>query len=131
MDFFHLVSSYLHLPFLFLAWKLQCWCFWNQTLYDNGGRRFWVHNTGPLGCLPQKLALPRKDDSVLDKHGCLIHYNNAAKEFNARLSILCDELSSKLKNATIVYTDIYALKYDLIANYTKYGKLKNATTFSR
>ncbi|KAG6466592.1 hypothetical protein ZIOFF_075601 [Zingiber officinale] len=84
-------------------------------------RHFWVHSTGPLGCLPQKLALPRKVNSNLDRHGCLITYNDAAKEFNARLSVLCDELNAKLLNATIVYTDIYSIKYDLIANYTKYG----------
>lgn len=93
-----------------------------QTLYENGGRHFWVHSTGPLGCLPQKLALPRKVNSNLDRHGCLITYNDAAKEFNARLSVLCDELNAKLLNATIVYTDIYSIKYDLIANYTKYGE---------
>ncbi|CAL9153719.1 GDSL esterase/lipase LIP-4-like [Musa acuminata AAA Group] len=92
-----------------------------KNLYDNGGKNFWVHNTGPLGCLPQKLALPRKNDSRLDPYGCLIPFNNAAKEFNAQLSALCDELNSKLKNATIVYTDIYSIKYDLIANFTKYG----------
>ncbi|XP_072954853.1 GDSL esterase/lipase LIP-4-like [Typha angustifolia] len=92
-----------------------------QTLYDNGGRNFWIHNTGPLGCLPQNLALPRSNDSDLDANGCLMTYNNAAKKFNAELSNLCNELSSELKNATVVYTDIYAIKYDLIANPNKYG----------
>ncbi|CAL9048913.1 unnamed protein product [Musa banksii] len=92
-----------------------------QNLYDNGGKKFWVHNTGPLGCLPQKLALPRKHNSSLDPYGCLIPFNNAAKEFNAQLSALCDNLNSELKNATIVYTDIYSIKYDLIANHTAYG----------
>ncbi|KAJ0980560.1 hypothetical protein J5N97_008815 [Dioscorea zingiberensis] len=92
-----------------------------KTLYDNGGKNFWVHNTGPLGCLPQKLALPRKDDSDIDQYGCLKTLNNAAREFNTRLSSLCDELSSNLKDATIVYTDVFAIKYDLVANYTKYG----------
>ncbi|THU68606.1 hypothetical protein C4D60_Mb08t05650 [Musa balbisiana] len=61
------------------------------------------------------------DSLCLDPYGCLIPFNNAAKEFNAQLSALCDELNSKLKNATIVYTDIYSIKYDLIANFTKYG----------
>ncbi|XP_078171836.1 GDSL esterase/lipase LIP-4-like [Carex rostrata] len=92
-----------------------------KTLYDNGARKFWVHNTGPLGCLPQKLALPRKDDTDLDAYGCLSSYNKGAGEFNRQLSTLVDALNSELKDATIVYTDIFSIKYDIIANYTKYG----------
>ena len=49
-------------------------------------------------------------------------FNNVAKKFNVGLSALCDEMSSELKDATIVYTDVYTIKYDLIANYTKYGE---------
>ncbi|KAG6523687.1 hypothetical protein ZIOFF_013563 [Zingiber officinale] len=70
------------------------------NIYEIGGRNFRIHNTGPLGCLPQKLAQPRKDDSSLDENGCLIPYNNASKEFNAQL-----------------------VKYDFIANYREYGEL--------
>jgi GDSL-like Lipase/Acylhydrolase len=92
-----------------------------QTLYDNGARKFWVHNTGPLGCLPQKLALPRKDNTDLDVYGCLSTFNNGAREFNRQLSTLVDALSTELNDATIVYTDIFSIKYDIIANYTKYG----------
>ncbi|URD79169.1 hypothetical protein MUK42_18693 [Musa troglodytarum] len=69
----------------------------------------------------QKLALLKKDDSELDPLGCLADLNSAAKAFNAGLSELCDLLRSEFKNATIVYTDVYAIKQDLIANHTKYG----------
>ncbi|XP_038979973.1 GDSL esterase/lipase LIP-4-like [Phoenix dactylifera] len=92
-----------------------------KTLYSSGGKSFWIHNTGPLGCLPQKLSLPRKDSSSLDRYGCLVPFNNAAKEFNAQLNILCDELRSELNDATIVYTDIFTIKYDIIANHATYG----------
>ncbi|XP_074592488.1 GDSL esterase/lipase LIP-4-like [Curcuma longa] len=92
-----------------------------QNIYESGGRNFRIHNTGPLGCLPEKLARLRKDDSSLDENGCIIPYNNASKEFNVQLSTLCDDLSLELKNATIVYVDVYAVKYDLIANYREYG----------
>lgn len=91
-----------------------------QTLYDEGGRNFWVHNTGPLGCLPQKLSLVQKKD--LDSYGCISSYNSAARLFNEGLRLLCQEMRSELKDANIVYVDIYAIKYDLIANSTKYGK---------
>lgn len=93
-------------------------------MHENGGRKFWIYNTGPLGCLPQKLALLRKDDSELDSLGCLADLNDAAKAFNAGLSELCDRLRSDFKNATIVYADVYAIKQDLIANHTKYGEFR-------
>ncbi|XP_010415016.1 PREDICTED: GDSL esterase/lipase LIP-4-like isoform X1 [Camelina sativa] len=90
-----------------------------KRLYDEGGRRFWIHNTGPLGCLPQKLSMVTSKD--LDQHGCLASYNSAAKLFNQRLDHMCEELRSQLKDATIIYVDIYTIKYSLIANSNEYG----------
>ncbi|WOH14242.1 hypothetical protein DCAR_0933759 [Daucus carota subsp. sativus] len=92
-----------------------------KTLYDQGGRNFWVHNTGPLGCLPQKLSMVEKTSGDLDQHGCISRYNNAANLFNEGLHNLSQGLRSELKDATVVYVDIYAIKYDLIANSSKYG----------
>lgn len=92
-----------------------------MTLYYNGAKNFWVHGTGPLGCLPQKLAEPRTDDSDLDYNGCLKTLNSASYEFNNQLCSICDKLRTQLKGATIVYTDLLAIKYDLIANHTGYG----------
>ncbi|XP_031280634.1 GDSL esterase/lipase At1g09390-like isoform X2 [Pistacia vera] len=93
-----------------------------SSIYQQGGKNFWVHNTGPLGCLPQKLATTAKKASDhLDEYGCIQSLNNAANAFNIQLSALCEKLRSEMKNATIVYVDIYAIKLDLIANFTKYG----------
>ncbi|MBA0634382.1 hypothetical protein Godav_029430 [Gossypium davidsonii] len=92
---------------------------WN--IYEKGGKKFWVHNTGPLGCLPQKLALLARNATELDEHGCLQPLNNAAKTFNAQLRVLCEQLRRELINVTIVYVDIYSIKYDLIANASNYG----------
>lgn len=92
-----------------------------QNIYQHGGRNFWIHNTGPLGCLPQKLATFDKKSSEFDQYGCLKTLNDAAKQFNDQLRVLCEELRSELKNSTIVYVDMYSIKYDLIANATTYG----------
>nr|GMD47010.1 GDSL esterase/lipase At1g09390 [Ipomoea batatas] len=93
-----------------------------ETIYSEGGRKFWVHNTGPLGCLPQKLSLiERGTGNNIDQHGCISSYNSAARLFNEGLNQLCEKLRSEMKDATIVYVDIYAIKYDLIANSNKYG----------
>lgn len=91
------------------------------TLYYNGAKNFWVHGTGPLGCLPQKLAEPRTNDSDLDYNGCLKTLNGASYEFNNQLCSIRDQLSSQLKGATIVYIDVLSIKYELIANHTIYG----------
>ncbi|XP_026446324.1 GDSL esterase/lipase At1g09390-like isoform X1 [Papaver somniferum] len=91
------------------------------SIYQNGGKNFWIHNTGPLGCLPQRLSSTNHSSADLDQHGCLRTLNDAAKAFNEKLHALCEELRSAMKNATIVYTDIFAIKYDLIANSAKYG----------
>lgn len=94
-----------------------------QTLFYNGAKNFWVHGTGPLGCLPQKLAEARNDDDGdLDDSGCLRTLNNASYEFNDQLCSVCHKLTSQLKGATIVYTDILPIKYDLIANHSGYGE---------
>lgn len=92
-----------------------------KSIHDNGGRKFWVHNTGPLGCLPQKLWLVKPSSKELDPHGCISSYNSAANLFNEGLRHLCAQLRSEMKDATIIYVDIYAIKYDLIANASKYG----------
>ncbi|GFQ07629.1 GDSL esterase/lipase lip-4 [Phtheirospermum japonicum] len=92
------------------------------AIYQLGGRNFWVHNTGPLGCLPLELATRDKlNNSDFDQYGCIKSFNDGAKAFNAKLNALCEELRSQMENSTIVYVDMYSIKYDLIANSTSYG----------
>ncbi|KAK2977196.1 LOW QUALITY PROTEIN: hypothetical protein RJ640_008821 [Escallonia rubra] len=91
------------------------------VLYNQGGRKFWVHNTGPFGCSPQKLSLVQNHSQNLDTYGCISSYNAAAKVFNEGLLHICQEMRSEMKDATIVYVDIYSIKYDLIANSSRYG----------
>lgn len=92
-----------------------------KSLYNEGGRKFWLHNTGPFGCLPKFIALSDKKD--LDSFGCISNFNSAARLFNEALYHSSQKLRTELKDAAIVYVDIYAIKNDLIANGTKYGFL--------
>ncbi|ERN03271.1 GDSL esterase/lipase At1g09390 [Amborella trichopoda] len=92
-----------------------------ELIHQQGGRKFWVHNTGPLGCLPQKVAMFGGKNVALDAAGCLSYFNEAAKVLNLGLRRVCAELRAELHDATIIYVDIYAIKYDLIVNYSKYG----------
>ncbi|XP_057800187.1 GDSL esterase/lipase LIP-4-like [Salvia miltiorrhiza] len=91
-----------------------------QKLYQLGGRNFWVHNTGPLGCLPSNVARIYAS-TVVDEYGCVSDRNKAAAALNSQLERLCRELQSEMSDATIVYVDIYSIKLDLIVNATSYG----------
>ncbi|XP_047060574.1 GDSL esterase/lipase At1g09390-like [Lolium rigidum] len=119
------LSAYLHLPYDEVVAKIPLVVahikFGIETLYAHGARKFWIHGTGALGCLPQKLSIPRDDDSDLDGNGCLKKYNNVAKLFNERLAEACNQFRQRMADATIVFTDMFVIKYDLVANHTKYG----------
>ncbi|KAH9688708.1 kinesin-like protein KIN-1 [Citrus sinensis] len=60
-----------------------------RRLYDEGARNFWIHNTGPLGCLAQNVAKFGTEPSMLDELGCVSGHNQAAKLFNLQLHALC------------------------------------------
>lgn len=96
-----------------------------QMLYDNGARKFWIHGTGALGCLP---ALVVQEKGEHDAHGCLANYNRGARAFNKKLSDLCDDMRLRLKDATVVYTDMFAIKYGFVANHTSYGMNKQSNS---
>ncbi|KAK3005946.1 hypothetical protein RJ639_016732 [Escallonia herrerae] len=84
----------------------------DQNLYEQGARNFWIHNTGPLGCLPA--AIKQFGTDPLDEVGCVIKQNHAAKYFNLQLQDL-------YQDAKITYVDIFAIKYNLMVDYTTLG----------
>ncbi|KAI4350004.1 hypothetical protein L6164_010537 [Bauhinia variegata] len=92
-----------------------------KKLYDEGARYFWIHNTGPLGCLAQNVAKFGTDPSKLDELGCVSSHNEAAKTFNLQLHALRSKLQGQYPDANVTYVDIYTIKSNLIANYSKYG----------
>ncbi|XP_071711490.1 GDSL esterase/lipase At1g54790 [Rutidosis leptorrhynchoides] len=92
-----------------------------KKLYDQGARNFWIHNTGPLGCLAQNIAKFGTDPTKLDALGCVSMHNQAANIFNIQLHALATKLQAQYSDANITYVDIFTIKYNLIANYSKYG----------
>ncbi|CAN1271462.1 GDSL esterase/lipase At1g54790 [Linum perenne] len=91
-----------------------------EKLYNIGARNFWIHNTGPLGCLATVIAKTKSSDD-LDQFGCLASRNRAAAAFNTHLNHLCTNLKSQFPDINLTYVDIYSVKLDLIANYSRYG----------
>lgn len=93
-----------------------------QNLYQRGARTFWIHNTGPIGCLP--VATVKVQDPVpgyLDEHGCVKSQNEIAVEFNKQLKNEIFKLRSELSGAAIIYVDMYRAKYELITNAKNQG----------
>lgn len=90
-----------------------------KDIYNLGGRSFWIHNTGPIGCLPYILVnfpLAEKDEN-----GCAKQYNEVAQYFNLKLKEAVVKLRDDLPLAAITYVDIYSVKYSLYNNPKKYG----------
>lgn len=84
---------------------------------------FWVHNTGPAGCLPFTVFYDDSKPRKLDKYGCIKGENEVAKEFNKQLKSMVSKLRKKLVHSAFTYVDVYSAKYSLISNAKKSGKL--------
>ncbi|CAL5084949.1 unnamed protein product [Urochloa decumbens] len=92
-----------------------------QDVYSLGGRYFWIHNTGPLGCLPYAL-LHRPDLATpTDGAGCSVTYNKVAQLFNVRLKETVASLRKTHPDAAFTYVDVYTAKYKLISEAKKHG----------
>ncbi|XP_057738842.1 GDSL esterase/lipase At5g14450-like [Arachis stenosperma] len=88
-----------------------------KNIYERGGRSFWIHNTGPIGCLPVNLFYKHNvPPGYFDKYQCVNDQNLMAQEFNKQLKDRVIKLRIELPEAAITYVDVYAAKYGLISN---------------
>lgn len=94
----------------------------DQGIYDQGGRSYWIHNTGPFGCLPYVMDRQLITAGQVDKYGCVGPFNELAQYFNERLKETVDQLREELPEAAITYVDVYSVKYELITQATRHGK---------
>ncbi|KAL3525798.1 hypothetical protein ACH5RR_014170 [Cinchona calisaya] len=93
-----------------------------RDLYSKGARTFWIHNTGPIGCLPvATIKVQNPKPGYLDEHGCIRGQNHRAREFNKKLKHSVHHLRAELSEAAITYVDMYRGKYDLIRNAKEQG----------
>lgn len=94
-----------------------------QKLYQLGARAFWIHNTGPIGCLPYSVTYYRPKPENMDESGCVLSHNKIAQEFNRQLREKVSRHKVQLPDAILIYTDIFSAKYNLISEAKKHGKL--------
>ncbi|XVF60301.1 hypothetical protein PTKIN_Ptkin08bG0034300 [Pterospermum kingtungense] len=92
-----------------------------HILYKEGARYFWVHSTGPIGCLPYNVLYYKSNPGSLDKNGCVRPQNEAAMEFNRQLKDKISQLRTQLPFAKFTYVDVYSAKYALISNAKNLG----------
>ncbi|XP_010044557.3 GDSL esterase/lipase At3g26430 isoform X2 [Eucalyptus grandis] len=91
-----------------------------KKVYAEGGRSFWIHNTGPLGCLIYIMNRYHLE-APEDEHGCLRPFNELAQYFNAKLKEAVDTLRTELPLAAVTYVDVYSVKYNLITQAHQHG----------
>ncbi|KAH9757008.1 GDSL esterase/lipase [Citrus sinensis] len=89
-----------------------------KSIYNLGARSFWIHNTGPIGCLPYILA---NFPSAKDSAGCAKPYNEVAKNFNLKLKEAVVQLRKDFPSAAFTYVDVYSVKYSLFRTPKRYG----------
>ncbi|TKY50422.1 GDSL esterase/lipase [Spatholobus suberectus] len=66
-----------------------------QLLYNEGSRVFWIHNTGPTGCLPFSYIYNVHNEDNLDADGCVKPQNEL--EFNRQLKDFCQSVGVLLR----------------------------------
>ncbi|KAG0612503.1 hypothetical protein M758_6G033200 [Ceratodon purpureus] len=85
-------------------------------LYNLGARKIVVASLGPIGCIPFQLTFRFSRDGQ-----CSEKVNAQAREFNAGLLGLVNELNANLPGAKIVYADAYKGVSEMIANPSAFG----------
>ncbi|KAK8582893.1 hypothetical protein V6N13_069661 [Hibiscus sabdariffa] len=92
-----------------------------KDISDIGGRYFWIHNTGPVGCLPYVMERIPVLAGQIDRYGCASPFNEVAQFFNQGLRNTVEQLRKDLPHAAITYVDVYSVKYSLISQGRKHG----------
>lgn len=99
----------------------MCFVSWWQNIYNQGGRYFWIHNVGPIGCLAYVIEWFPIKASDFDSHECASPLNNLAQQFNHALKQAVIELRAFLSEAAITYVDVYSAKHELFVHAQGHG----------
>ncbi|KAL5582568.1 hypothetical protein UlMin_015010 [Ulmus minor] len=92
-----------------------------KRVYHEGARAFWIHNTGPIGCLPLSAITFKARNGTLDQYGCVSFQNELAQDFNLQLKNVVSNLRTQFPSAFFTYVDVYSVKLSLIVNAKKEG----------
>lgn len=91
-------------------------------LYEQRGRSFWIHNTGPIGCLPVNFFyILNPEPGYVDQYGCVKKQNEMAMDFNRQLKDRVIKLRTELPEASVTLVDVYTAKIAMIGNAKNLG----------
>ena len=88
-------------------------------IYRLGARKMAFAGLAPIGCLPLE-----RTANILHGHGCIQEYNKVARDFNAKLQALIEQLCATLPGLRLRYSPVYDKVMDIIQNPSSYGKLR-------
>nr|GMC90656.1 GDSL esterase/lipase 1-like [Ipomoea batatas] len=95
-----------------------------KEIYKEGGRKFVVFSTVPLGCVPSTKVLNLQ---LTNTSGCFKELQELANMHNKALLQELINLEKTLQGFKYTYFDFYSAITDVIAHPSRYG-VKNATT---
>nr|GMC84545.1 GDSL esterase/lipase 1-like [Ipomoea batatas] len=95
-----------------------------KEIYKEGGRKFVVFSTVPLGCVPSTRVLNLQ---LTNTSGCFKELQELANMHNKALLQELINLEKTLQGFKYTYFDFYSAITDVIAHPSRYG-VKNATT---
>ncbi|XP_077231375.1 GDSL esterase/lipase At1g58525-like isoform X1 [Tasmannia lanceolata] len=93
-----------------------------QELYKLGARKIGISGLPPIGCVPAQRTLA---GGIY--RDCEASYNQAAINFNLKLSKAVEVLNTELSGSTMVYIDIYTSFLNLIQRPFDYGFMETST----
>lgn len=92
-----------------------------QALHSIGLRKFFLAGLGPLGCIPNQLAM-----NPIPPGQCVSIVNEIIGPFNVGLKSLVDQLNANHPAAIFVYANAYGLVGDMLNKPSTYGELLSA-----
>jgi phospholipase/lecithinase/hemolysin len=84
------------------------------TLYNFGFRKFAVSAVGPLGCIPDQLA-------IAGTTTCIESTNAQVIDFNSGLQSLTTQLTSNHPGATFLYSNVYDVVAQMVQSPAQFG----------
>lgn len=87
-------------------------------LYTLGARKISIGGVPPMGCLPLE-----RSKNFFNNGECVEEYNEVARSFNTKLSVMVEKLNQNLTGIQLVLSNPYEAMLDIIKNPNTYGKL--------